>query len=68
MMAKEKVMITEITHAIEQTISPAWNQPKKVIKAIEKSAQKLAHKLSRTIKKEGKSLLKVKRNAHKQRS
>ena len=41
MKAEEKVMITDITSAIELTVSPAWQQPKRVIEAIEKSAQKL---------------------------
>lgn len=45
MKANEKVMITDITSAIEGTMSPAGEQPKKVIEAIEKSAKKLAHKL-----------------------
>ncbi|GAB2583807.1 hypothetical protein [Spirosoma areae] len=45
MKASEKVMITDITSAIELTMNPAGEQPKKVIEAIEKSAKKLAHKL-----------------------
>ena len=59
MRANEKVMITEITSAIEETLRPAAKQPKKVISAIEKSAKKLAHKLVRTMKKEAKSLKKA---------
>jgi hypothetical protein len=52
MKAREKVMITTITGAIESSISPASEQPKNVIKAVEKSARKLAHKLIRTQRQE----------------
>ena len=51
MKASEKVLITDITSAIELTISPASEQPKEVIEAVEKSAKKLAHKLSKDRKK-----------------
>jgi hypothetical protein len=54
MKAREKVMISLITSAIESTINPASEQPKKVINAVEKSARKLAHKLTRAEKKEAK--------------
>lgn len=60
MKAKEKVMITQITHAIEQTIHPAGERPKKVINTIEKAARKLAHKLIKTSRKEQKLLVKAK--------
>lgn len=62
MKAQEKVMITQITYAIEQTTRLAVEHPKEIINAIEKSARKLAHKLVRTIKKEQKTLTKAKRN------
>ena len=56
MKAREMVMITTITNAVELTISPAGKQPKSVIKAVERSAKKLAHKLIRTQKQEKKIL------------
>lgn len=47
-------MITTITRAIELSLSPATEQPKNSIKAVEKSARKLAHKLIRIQKREQK--------------
>lgn len=54
MKAQEKVMITDITSAIELTVKPANEQPKKVINTIEKAAKKLAHKLTKELKAEQK--------------
>lgn len=45
MKAQEKVMITSITSAVEVVLHPALAQSGKVIKTIERSAKKLAHKL-----------------------
>lgn len=59
MKVKEKVLITDITSAIESIIKPAWEQPRSVIKAVEKSARKLAHKLIRTEKQDRKQLRKA---------
>lgn len=59
MKAKEKVMITSITSAIELTVKPAWEQPKKVINMIEKSARRLARKLTKDVKSEKKQLAKA---------